>query len=246
MSKAVTDADLGILLRSTRSEPLTELAFSDGWWRFRTFSVATFRPVYSNGWTFSLKPESRFYKRWFDFPELGLRGWAIIFDPGWTDELFPGWVPPEREHDADRWIEFLNALVRDHFERIAATTTKRTLTLVGNFREMGWDDPDAPSLVAMRGKRSADHKADVVAYLRKAESISLSPGMERDFFDESKYIGSPTMRTDGVYVWPDFLAGYVERHDVALPEGFERHMALRGWRLPDKLNRDDFKPPWQQ
>ena len=83
-----------------------------------------------------------------------------------------------------------------------AGASPRTLKLVGNFREMGWDEPGAPSLVALRGKRSAGHKAEVLTYLRKAEAISLSPGFERDFFDDAQYIGLPTMRTDGVYVGP--------------------------------------------
>jgi hypothetical protein len=247
------------MLGGSRNTPLTELEEDDGWWRFRTFAIATFRPAYNNGWTFSLRPESRLYKRWFDFPDMGLRGWAIIFDPGYNDVLFPGWVPPEGEQEAERWIEFLNALIGSFFAKptpaaaseasagnTAAAAKKRTLKLIGNFREMGWDDqPGAPSLPIVRGKRGPDHKADVVAYLRKAETITMSPGQERDFFDDSRYVGSPSMRTDGVYVWPDFLAGYVERYDVALPRDFERHMAGRTWKLPDKLNRDEFKAPWQ-
>lgn len=124
-------------------------------------------------------------------------------------------------------------------------TTKRLLTEVGNFREMGYEDvAGAPSLVDVRGKRRAGHKAEVVAYLRKAKSISYSPGPLRDFFDESQYIGSHTMRTDGTYVWPDFLAGYVERHDVLLPDEFERHMEQAGWRLPESLDIATLQPPW--
>src|SRR5262245_3389114 len=52
------------------------------------------------------------------------------------------------------------------------------------------------------------------------------------------------MRTDGIYVWPDFLAGYVEPEDVELPEQFERHMADRGWRLPADLDTKSLVPPW--
>jgi hypothetical protein len=61
------------------------------------------------------------YKRWFDFPDLGKKGWAIILRVWDADsnptypgvyEKFPGWVPPEREEEADQWITFLNAEIR--------------------------------------------------------------------------------------------------------------------------------------
>lgn len=119
------------------------------------------------------------------------------------------------------------------------------LRLVGNFREMGYDDePDAPSLLDARGRRESSNKAEVVAYLRRAESISFSPGREEDFFDPSRTIGSHTMRTDGTYVWPDFLAGYVERYDVALPPEFEAHMRRSNWQLPSGLNIRTLRMPW--
>ena len=119
------------------------------------------------------------------------------------------------------------------------------LMLVGNFREMGYDDePGAPSLLDVRGKRLPAHKAEVVHYLKKAKSVSLSPGFLEDFFDPTKSIGTHTMRTDGTYVWPDFLAGYVDRHDVALPDDFERHMLKRGWKLPDSLDIRSLQLPW--
>lgn len=124
-------------------------------------------------------------------------------------------------------------------------TAKRLLKEVGNFKEMGYDDvPDAPSLVDVRGKRRAGHKPEVLAYLRQAKSISFSPGPIEDFFDPSQFVGTHTMRTDGVFVWPDFLAGYVERHDVLLPEEFEQHMARAAWRLPASLDLDTLQPPW--
>jgi hypothetical protein len=127
----------------------------------------------------------------------------------------------------------------------AADAAEGCLRLVGNFREMGYDDePSAPSLLDGKGKRDARNKAAVVAYLRRAKSISLSPGREEDFFDPSQTIGSHTMRTDGVYVWPDFLAGYVDRYDVLLPADFEEHMAQRSWILPDILDMDSLRPPW--
>src|SRR6476661_10853630 len=43
---------------------------------------------------------------------------------------------------------------------------KKTLTLIGNFRELEIvDSPDLPSMAPLRGQRGPEHKAEVVAYL---------------------------------------------------------------------------------
>lgn len=125
-------------------------------------------------------------------------------------------------------------------------TEKRRLVMIGDFREMDYDNhPDAPSLVALRGKRDAAHKAEVVTYLKKAKAIVLTMGPSRDFFDETRVIGSHTLRTDGIYVWPDFTAGYVDRYDVALPDEFEQHMAKNAWKLPESLDISSLVLPWK-
>ncbi len=90
-------------------------------WCLDTFGIGKRRPYFRSGWSFDLFPESRFYRRWFDFPDLGAKGWAIILrvwdagsPPNHADvyEKFPGWVPPERVQEADQWITFLNAEIR--------------------------------------------------------------------------------------------------------------------------------------
>jgi hypothetical protein len=122
MSFVATDEALKILLAGSRKEPLEKLEETSGEWVLWTLSISKHRPVYSDGWTHDLRPESRFYKRWFDFPDIGKCGWAImlhVFDPvddrNRKCEQFPGWVPPERVAEADHWIELLNAEIRDRF-----------------------------------------------------------------------------------------------------------------------------------
>jgi len=103
---------------------------------------------------------------------------------------------------------------------------KIKLRFAGNFTEIGYDDdPNAPSIVASRGKRVAGNKQEVVAYLRSATTFIYSPGREEDHFDPRKSAGSSSIVTDGVWVWPASLAYYVETYDVALPPDFEAHMA---------------------
>jgi len=78
-------------------------------------------PHYRLGWSCHLADGACFLKRPFDFPDLGKRGWAMIFQnfqpPGEDCEILLGWVPPEREREVDDWIAFMNAetqrLLRD-------------------------------------------------------------------------------------------------------------------------------------
>ena len=122
--------------------------------------------------------------------------------------------------------------------------TPRALTMVGNFREMGYVR-DAPSLVDARGKRSAAHRAEVVAYLRGGTSYTVSPGPVRDLFDPTRFAGTAGIRTDGVFAWPDFLAYYVERYDVELPAAFEAHMRACAWHSPATVDLDPIALPWE-
>ena len=117
----MTDDKLKRLLQLSRTHPLKELKERGGELALNTFSISQHRPLYSNGWSFSLWPESCFYKRWFDFPDIGMMGWAVMFHivspigeeirTKWRGETehFPGWVPPERGPEADKWIAILNA-----------------------------------------------------------------------------------------------------------------------------------------
>lgn len=238
-------------------EPMRGLWEDDHWIGMagRPLSIHKREPRFSVGWVLSLRPTSRFYKTWFDVPDLGKRGWAIVFrladepmEPGENLLFFGGWVPPEREADVDGWVERLNNEIRDRLAGEtppAARAESPTLTWVGDFREMGYGHhANAPSLAEAKGRRTASHKAEVLTYLRKAPSISFSPGFEADFFDPTRHVKGHTIRTDGVYLWPDFVADYVERYDVALPDWFEQHMEQRQWRLPESLDVRTLRPPW--
>lgn len=120
-----------------------------------------------------------------------------------------------------------------HMRRVGTAHKRVRLKYVGNFAELGYhDDPNAQSLHAARGRRSAENKQLVVEYLRRAQRYSISPGYERDIFDPTKRAGSASTATDGVYVWPLRLAYYVENYDVELPDDFEKHMETNQWKSP--------------
>jgi hypothetical protein len=119
MSLDATDQTLKTLLRPRKDRPLERLQENDDWVGLDTFQISKHRAVYSDGWTADLRSESCAYKRWFDFRDIDMRGWAVmfhIFDPLGDQssecEQFLGWVPPDRVADADRWLDVLNEQVR--------------------------------------------------------------------------------------------------------------------------------------
>jgi hypothetical protein len=121
-----------------------------------------------------------------------------------------------------------------------AASGKRVAKSVGCFRDLGYEG--APSVADVRGKRSPDHQAQVVAYLKAGRVLVMSPGLVRDAFDRSSVAGSRSIRTDGEFAWPDSLAFYVERYLVELPRDFEEHMAARLWKMPDEIDIDGLVP----
>jgi hypothetical protein len=149
-------------------------------------------------------------------------------------DLFVGWVQPEREAEADHWIEFLTDEIA---KRLAAPSVpiEGTLRPIGRFEEFGYGY-GAPSVATARGKRAPRNKAEVVKYLRGGKMFVFSPGIEKDVFDETKLSDSSSIRTDGVYSWPEVLGYYVDRYDIELPEEFEEHMRANTWTVPQNID----------
>jgi hypothetical protein len=111
---------------------------------------------------------------------------------------------------------------------------------VGCFHDLGYEG--APTLADVRGKRSQNNQAQVVAYLKAGRVLVMSPGLVRDAFDRNTVAGSRSIRTDGEFAWPDSLAFYVERYSVELPKEFEKHMAERRWEMPKEIDIDGLVP----
>ena len=247
-------------------KPMTGLRESEHWIGFPGIELAIHKrdPRYTTGWVMSLPEQCLFLRRWFDSHDLNRRGWAIIFrlivpEEGGARpaEYFGGWVEHEQEALADAWIARLNEEIRARLASKGTTGDRANLgaagaapgdhapiRLVGNFREMGDPSPHAPSLVETRGRRGRAHKQEVLTYLRTAPVIVFSPGLSEDYFEPTRRIKGPSMRTDGTYVWPEYLAYYVDRYDVELPPDFEAHMHTLAWQLPQGLDVRTLRLPW--
>ncbi len=228
------ESEIRIWLR-LKPHPLLQIEETEGEWWLGSLSIGKRFPHYRVGHSHPLGPTSRLFRQRFDLDDSH-RGWAVIFrfvDPplhSHMTDVFVGWVQPDRGSEADRWITFLNEEIA---KRLATTSThaEPKLRSVGRFRELGYGET-APSLVAARGKRAPRNKAEVVRYLRGAKMQAFSPGVERDVFDETKLADSPSIRTDGVYSWPELIGYYVEKYDIELPEDFEEHMRANSWTVP--------------
>ncbi len=126
MSNIVTE-DVIRLYMDPPEKPLTGLKDTGDAWGLAGGPcwINKRRASYSDGYHHNLRPESHFYKRAFHFPDLDARGLAIVFrlidpvDPNRLSEYFSGWVPPEREAEADQWIAFLNGEIKARLREAA-------------------------------------------------------------------------------------------------------------------------------
>lgn len=246
---ALTDNQMRIFLQGGDKRPMEFIRETAATYAFDSgLSISRKFAHFSDGFGSALRAESHFYKRAFDFPDLGVKGYALVFrvyrpmgQPGQVAEYLAGWVPLDRETDVDGWVAFLNAEIRDRLVTAgiqprppgAADGVLRAhpeaggVTRIGDFRESyGEDDPDAPSILAAvgTGHRTPAQREAIAAYLRAAPRRSIAMGFSVDLLDPSQHAGSPSVRSDGRFAWLDTLAHYVALDDVALPAAFERHI----------------------
>jgi hypothetical protein len=105
------------------------------------------------------------------------------------------------------------------------------------FKVVGyWHDPNAPrtetlpdptQLVDQTWNRR--ERAAVARYLRRGKTLRACHGFSWCRFRcgiSDRRMGHRDL-TDGVYVWPEGLAHYVQRHRVRLPDEFLAHVRTR-------------------
>lgn len=83
----------------------------------------------------------------------------------------------------------------------------------------------------------AADRSQVVAYLRAGAVVASWLGYSSCRFCcgiEPRLVGSCDL-TDGLWVWPEGLAHYVEKHHVALPDAIVHTMRANNWKMPTDL-----------
>jgi hypothetical protein len=113
------------------------------------------------------------------------------------------------------------------------------LRRLGFFRELRHGDLDGPSLKDLVQPQADYDVRPVAKYLHTAPVMYTHFGLVQDVLNPAQsYIGPVDIRTDGVWVWPEDLAYYVERYYVVLPLEFLEHVRLRMYHPPteDEIN----------
>lgn len=105
----------------------------------------------------------------------------------------------------------------------------------GFFRELGYDLNK--SLRESISGHINDNSAEIIKYLEDGVMLIVSPGFVSDVLNESKgVVGSYSIRTDGVWAWPEVLSYYVKEYQVNLSEEFIEHMKQNKWKVPEEID----------
>ena len=106
------------------------------------------------------------------------------------------------------------------------------LLKAGFIREFGYDDAEAPSLKDGVGKLTSGDIPKIVIYLKSGVPLIVTPGSANDVLSEDIIsVGPPHIMTDGVWMWRNDLAYYVEKYRIELPEAFIAHMKQQHWKI---------------
>jgi hypothetical protein len=115
----------------------------------------------------------------------------------------------------------------------------QTLKLLGFFRELPHGRPDGPSLRSSMRDAGDPNEGDLTSYLSAGATLATTGRMTKDVLvDDSTPVAPLATLTDGVWIWPAYLAYYVRRYHVRVPDDFVVHAASRGWNVPDLTDED--------
>ncbi len=106
------------------------------------------------------------------------------------------------------------------------------LRRVGFYRELAYGDARDPSLRAALSTAPVPRAQEIARYLTSAPSIAVAPMVSYDVLDPQRPLGTPSLHTDGVWVWPSDVAHYVTTHHLQLPVEFVDHMRECNWQPP--------------
>jgi hypothetical protein len=103
----------------------------------------------------------------------------------------------------------------------------------GFFRELYDDDPADPSLRdAVRPTAHADGSR-IVAYLEAGIGLAGVGKFVGDVLNPDARFGvSPSLLSDGAWLWRADLAYYVKTYHIELPDEFVAHMRQNRWSVP--------------
>jgi hypothetical protein len=104
---------------------------------------------------------------------------------------------------------------------------------VGFFRELYDDEPDSPSIRDAVRPTAHPEEARIVAYLKAGIGLAGVGKLVGDVLNPAaQFAVSPSLLTDGVWLWRADLPYYVATYHVELPDEFVAHIQRNGWSVP--------------
>lgn len=139
---------------------------------------------------------------------------GVPADPEWIDCL----------HGRGRLSEWLLSIDEPELwqEPLLAAAPLPRLHAIGYW--YSWNEPDLPVPIAAKPRCDRRTKEAVLAHLRRGEVWMAFAGYShcRRCKRSDGTMGSCDV-TDGVWIWPEGLAHYIEEHDIELPAAFLDH-----------------------
>jgi hypothetical protein len=118
-----------------------------------------------------------------------------------------------------------------------ASKNQAVLTSVGFWCEHSGDK--LPSVLSASVQPIAPPELEQIeGYLADSPICVSSPGIAFSAFDKTTVAGTNSIRTDGIWVWPDTFSYYVRQHGVALPADFLKHIRDRKYSPPKEVEID--------
>jgi hypothetical protein len=104
---------------------------------------------------------------------------------------------------------------------------------VGFYRELFDNEPGAPSLREAVRPNAHPEEERIVAYLKAGVGLAGVGKYVGDVLNPAaRFAVSPSLLTDGVWLWRADLPYYVATYHVELPDEFVAHMRQNGWAVP--------------
>ena len=116
---------------------------------------------------------------------------------------------------------------------------------VGFYKEMSHGKDTDDSIFNYINKENDDLVPDICNYLENGVVFIVSPGVVEDVINsDNGGIATPSIYTDGKWLWPEDLSYYVKNYKLKLPKEFVDDMINNNWKVNisiDDLDLDDIK-----
>ena len=102
----------------------------------------------------------------------------------------------------------------------------------GYYREMPYAEDTDPSILESIGKANPEDIDNICAYLNAGIVLITCCGTSTDVIKpENGIAGTPSVMTDGTWVWPGDLSYYIKNYQLSLAPEFIADMRDHNWKV---------------